>query len=154
MDSLVGRLKDSLNSIEDRFNDEEGKTFHTKMMNYFTVSKEESFPEATSSVTISEEAGDLDDESLEDPELEDDQSVSSDSTQETKMTEKEKCGTILERVWLRRSKALRTDIAIAGWMCSPNEDVRRDCNSNHNGEHRFAVSRLLKQWYIHEVKFV
>jgi hypothetical protein len=65
--------------------------------------------------------------------------------------EDERCGTILERSWNRRSKALRTDISIAGWMCSPHAEIMEDCKANNKGEHRLAVIRLLQKWYYHRV---
>jgi hypothetical protein len=63
----------------------------------------------------------------------------------------ERCGTILERAWNRRSKALRTDIAIAGWMCSPHDEIMADCKANNKGEQRLPVIRLLKKWYSYRV---
>jgi hypothetical protein len=154
MDGLVERLKDSLNSIEDRFKTEEGATFYTKMMNYFLISKDTAnILENALNVTEDEEAGDDDDDavSLEDSDLEDDISTTS-SIDEDDNDNDDKCGSVLEQVWKKRSKALRTDIAISGWMCSPNPEVMRDCLKNHTGEHRTAVTRLLRRWYIHEVK--
>jgi hypothetical protein len=46
---------------------------------------------------------------------------------------------------------LRTDIAIAGWMRSADALVMKDVNENHLGEHKNAVTELLKKWYFHEV---
>lgn len=153
MDGLVERLKDSLNSIEDRFQNEEGATFHSKMMNYFMLSKETQVLENALNITDNEgsDNDEDDDVSLEDPELEDDLSTTS-STDDEDEGDNNKCGSVLEQVWNKRSKALRTDIAISGWMCSPNSEVMRDCQKNHNGDHRTAVTRLLRRWYIHEVK--
>jgi hypothetical protein len=54
----------------------------------------------------------------------------------------EKRGNKIEMVWTRQNKVLRSDIAIAGWMCSPTnwtaiditretiETLQQDCTSN------------------------
>lgn len=152
MDGIVERLKESLNTIEDRFNSEDGNTFHSKMMNYFMMAKETSNLESFFNIPEHQDE-DLDDDevSLEDDELEDDLSSASDVDDDDSHDNENKCGSVLERVWKKRSKALRTDIAIAGWMCSPNSEVMNDCQKNHNGDHRTAVTRLLRRWYIHQV---
>jgi hypothetical protein len=53
------------------------------------------------------------------------------------------CGLIL------LSEALRTDVAIAGWMDSPHPQVMAHCKKLHAGEHKTAVTRLNRRWMGH-----
>ena len=76
---------------------------------------------------------------------------SDDDTVDHDNIENDRCGSVLERSWNRRSKALTTDVAIAGWMCSPHPEIMADCNAKHNGDHKIAVTRLLRQWFGHTV---
>jgi hypothetical protein len=46
--------------------------------------------------------------------------------------------------WTKRSEKLRTDIMIAGWMCSADLLVMKDMNDNHKGNHREQVNKLLQ----------
>jgi hypothetical protein len=51
---------------------------------------------------------------------------------------------------------VRVDVVVvatnrAGWMCSPHPDIMADCNAEHNGDHRLAVTRILRKWFAHEV---
>jgi GH18 family chitinase len=57
----------------------------------------------------------------------------------------------IQTVWTKRSKALRTDISIAGWMRSPINEIQLYCYKFCNGEHQNATTRLYKQWFGHEV---
>jgi hypothetical protein len=56
-------------------------------------------------------------------------------------------------VWKKRSEKLRTNISIAGWICSSHPLVMKDVNDNHCCEHRHAVTKLLQKWYMHEVQY-
>lgn len=147
MDSVIASLKQSLNDLEARFNNQNGENYHSKIINYFVYSQDHSLTDILENEVNSDNTDD-DDVSLESQTLEDDMTSDTDSEENG---DENRCGTFLERVWIKRSKALRTDIAIAGWMCSPHPDVMEDCINNQKGEHRLAVTRLLKQWFGHEV---
>ena len=85
------------------------------------------------------EEGDLEDDMLSD----DEESINSNDN----IDDDERCGTIMEKSWLKRSQALRHDVSISAWMCCPIPEVMADCKENHSGEHRLAVTRLLRKWF-------
>jgi len=152
MDSIFIRLKDILNDMEDKYKKEKGKNFTSKMMNYYMRTNEN----AAISNLLEYDEYDIDsdeEESLSEDALEDDLAESnSDDDDDPDSLQHDRCGSIMLRAWEKRSKALRTDIAIAGWMCSPHSEIMYDCNKNHDGEHREAVTRLIRKWFIHEVR--
>jgi len=126
-------------------------------MNYFMRSKDKNniqeLVESNFDDDASDDDGHDDDDdsrsNLIEEELEDDlESIQSDD--ET-VDEDNRCGTFLKQAWTKRSRALRTDIAIAGWMCSPAIQIMEDCNKNYDGYHKKAVTELLKCWFGHEV---
>jgi hypothetical protein len=62
-------------------------------------------------------------------------------------------GNYMEGAWNKRSERLRTDIAIAGWMCSSDPMVMKDVDKNHLGVHQEAVNHLLGKWYFFDVEY-
>ncbi len=151
MDGIVASLKRTLNELEERFQNNIGNDYHSKMINYFVYGQEKS--SLTNGVLQNEDDDDNDDDiSLESADLEDDMTSDDElETNENQEDNEHRCGSKLEFAWNKRSNALRTDIAISGWMCSPHPDVMHDCITNHKGEHRAAVTRLLQQWFSHKV---
>ena len=78
--------------------------------------------------------------------------ISKQKAEDTNEPEDNRCGTILESAWLRQSKALRTDTALVGCMCSPHPEIMEDCSVNNKGEHQLPVlTRLLRKLYSHMV---
>ena len=152
MDAVIASLKQSLNDLEDRFRNQVGENYHSKMINYFVYSQEEASLTGIFSEEDNENESDDDDVSLESEALEDDMTSDSESDEDDNLVNDNRCGTVMELAWVKRSKALRTDIAIAGWMCSPHPDIMEDCINNTKGEHKLAVTRLFKQWFGHEVR--
>ena len=154
MDTLVSTLKETLNQTEDKYSRQTGPNIESKLMNYFLRSKDKHDVKGfLSSNNDLDEDDDSDDESTLGNDLMDD--MESDfEPEDTNEPEDNRCGTILERAWVRRSKALRTDIAIAGWMCSPHPEIMEDCSTNNKGEHRLPVTRLLRKWYSHKVRLL
>jgi hypothetical protein len=153
MDRIVGTVKEILNLAEDKYSKQPGPNIESKMMNYFFRSREREDLQRLFSYN-NEDLHSDDDESIEEGDLEDDMESDEETEDEIDVTtgsDDQLCGTILERSWNKRSKALRTDIAIAGWMCSPHPDIMADCNAEHNGDHRLAVTRILRKWFAHEV---
>jgi hypothetical protein len=70
------------------------------------------------------------------------------ATADTQPDENEELmGDLMAEAWKKRSERLRTDTAIAGWMCSSDPLVMKDVDKNHVGEHREAVTRILEKWY-------
>ena len=154
MDDVVSSLKQSLNDLEDRLKNHSGADYLSKMINYFVYSQDE---ESLAGIFAQEEMEieSDDDVSVESETLEDDMTSDSETDDdeiEMPVTDL-RCGTVLERAWNKRSKALRTDIAIAGWMCSPHPDVMEDCIKHTTGEHKKAVTRLFTQWFGHVVSY-
>ena len=155
MDGLLPTLKETLNVTEDKYNRQTGPNLYSKVMNYFLRSKE-TFDTEILFATLDDHEYDSDDDSSagdDDENLLEDDMESDDETVDNAEddTADQRCGTILERAWVHRSKALRTDIAIAGWMCSPHAEIMEDCKTNNKGEHRLAVIRVLRQWYSYQV---
>jgi len=121
MDDIVERLADVLNETEDRYDNYPGPNKGSKAMNYFMRSKDKNniqeLVESNFDDDASDDDGHDDDDdsrsNLIEEELEDDlESIQSDD--ET-VDEDNRCGTFLKQAWTKRSRALRTDIAIAGW---------------------------------------
>ena len=148
-------LKDKLNEMDDKYTKQQGANLDSKMINYFLRSKENiDFVSLLSNLDGGTVSDDDDESSVssEQDELEDD--LESIDGVEDYDTDDNRCGSLMEVVWMKRSAALRTDIAIAGWMCSPIPEIMEDCTMNHKGEHKIAVTRLLKKWFIHEVRII
>ena len=149
-------MENSLNVSEDQFAKEFGVNFQTKMMNYFMMTSETDSLVELLAYEKDEKNKDYDsdddDGSSTMSDLEDDMvSDDEDSVEESSSEIDNRCGTNLVRIWNKRSIALRSDIAIAGWMCSPLPEIMADCTTYHRGEHKQAVTRLLRQWFGHEV---
>ena len=159
MDGLSVTLKETLNLTEDKYNRQNGPNLESKIMNYFLRAKEKA--DTSNFLAMYDDVYDDSDEETSDDEEEqeennliDDMESDDDTVDEESgdAPEDNRCGSVMERSWVRRSKALRTDIAIAGWMCSPQAEVMDDCKANNKGEHRIAVTRLLRKWYSHLVR--
>ena len=156
MDGILTSLKNALNQMEEKYTKQPGPNTGTRMMNYFLRSKEKE-DLVLSLVTTDANEPDSDDDDDEDDDssvgsLEsDDEELENSTNKKNKENNKddEKCGTILESAWKKRSKALRHDVAISAWMCCPLQEVMADCKNNHTGEHRLAVTRLLRRWFGH-----
>lgn len=147
MDAIVELLKAQLNETEDKYEKQPGPNLETKIANYFLRSKEKTDLKPLFTVEDKNALKDVDDddssvESSDEGDLEDDMQ-SLDGSEDLE-TEDNRCGTHLESIWKKRSIALRTDIAIAGWMCCPHAEIMEDCKLNHTGDHKNAVTRLLK----------
>ena len=148
MDNIVSTLKNKLNEMEDKYDNQSGPNLETNIMNFFLRSKDTMDLKEILETSIDDD--DDDDESVDgsetEDENEDDEMLSDDES--TIISDDNKCGTILEKAWIRRSKALRTDVAISGWFCSPYQEIIDDCSENHTGEHKTAVTRLLRKWFV------
>ncbi len=154
MDKIVSTLKMTLNQMEEKYNKQNGPNIDTNIMNYFLRSKDNLDLKSVLEPILDLEEDDdssISDESEADNEEEEDDEMLSDN-ESSNVDDDNKCGNILENAWNRRSKALRTDVAIAGWFCSPYQEVMDDCSENHTGEHKTAVTRLLRKWFCHEVR--
>lgn len=156
MDELISTLKDTLNQTEEKYSRQTGPNLDTKITNYFLHSKEKTDIQSFLKINDDNNGEDSDNDSsvTEEGSLNDDMESDEETDDGELAPQDNKCGSCLERAWIRRSKALRTDIAIAGWMCSPITEIMEDSYSNNNGEHRIAVTRLLRKWYIHKVCFI
>jgi hypothetical protein len=150
MDDVVATLKSVLNEADERLAKQADPNMESKMMNYFLRTKEK---ENLASLINYDDSDDDEDEKDDDGSDGDiyDYMESDDETIDPDDTEDNRCGSVLERSWKRCSKALQTDIAIAGWMCSPHPDIMADCNENNIGDYRVTVTRLLRKWFEHTV---
>lgn len=153
MDALMDLLKEKLNDMEDKYGKQQGPNLESKMINYFLRSKEKIDLKHLITITNKKEIDDVDkDENDDDDSVESSDSLLEDDMESLDGTEEEnpqddRCGSLMERFWIKRSIALRTDIAIAGWMCSPHSEIMEDCSNNHTGDHKNAVTRLFTKWF-------
>lgn len=151
MDTLISYVKKSLNELDDQYSKQEGPNIETKIMNYFLRSKDNVDLKAvleTSNIDDDDDDDSVYDEQSDD-EVSDDEMESDDES--ASEIDDNRCGSIVEKAWIRRSKALRTDVAISGWFCSPYQEIIYDCSLNHTGEHKTAVTRLLRKWFCNKV---
>lgn len=150
---ILTTLKNSLNQMDDKYDKQPGPNIYTKMLNYFLRTKENEDLQGLVNFVKDDDDSDDDDESSEEGDLEDDISDDDDDNSESNNNNNkdERCGTVFENSWNKRSKALSHDVAISAWMCSPIPEVMADCKENHTGEHRMAVTRLLRKWFSHRV---
>jgi hypothetical protein len=169
MDKTIDNSKAILNLSENLINEAIGddRNISAKMIGYFlktdidqrvlasTINKEDMTGldrNRNDQVPYEKDLDDDDDE--ESGVLQDDISENSSLEGEDDKDESDyKLGDHMVEAWIKRSEKLRTDIAIAGWMCSADVLVMQDVNDNHLGEHRDAVTQLLKKWYLHEVQY-
>jgi hypothetical protein len=149
MDAILSTLKNSLNLAEDKYTRQPGPNIESKMMNYFLRTKDKEDLAGLVAYDDKDLNSDDEDDSSEEGDLEDDMLSDDEETINNNDTEVDdvRCGTVLEKTWLKRSQALRHDVAISAWMCSPIAEVMADCKENHTGEHRLAVTRLLRRWF-------
>lgn len=155
MDAILSTLKTTLNQMEDKYTRQQGPNLETNIINYFLRSKDNLdlaslIVQKDGNVSENEDDESSTDDSSNLQKCDDDDMESDDETVDI-LDDDKKCGTILEKAWIRRSKALRTDVAIAGWMCSPHPEIMDDCSKHHEGEHKNAVTRLLKKWFCQDV---
>jgi hypothetical protein len=174
MDNTMTNSKALLNLMEHKIQqvDDEDTNIAAKMIRYFlksdvdqrvlawTFDREDmSGLDTTKNDTIPyENDSEDDDDGDDDPgDLEDDGSESSRASEVVNEPEEDvnlfKLGDHMVAAWKKRSERLRTDISIAGWMCSSDPLVMKDVNDNHRGNHRHAVNKLLQKWYMHEVQY-
>jgi hypothetical protein len=147
MDEIFSTLKTVLNQTEEKYNRQPGPNLDSKIINYFLRSKEkQDLNLLLTSYEDKDLQGEDDDSMIEEDEgpLNDDMAESdNESADDSDSENQNQCGTVLERAWIRRSKALRHDVAIAGWMCSPHQEIMVDCKEYYAGEHKIAVTNLL-----------
>jgi hypothetical protein len=155
MDEAMTVLTDKMDEIEERINVEGGQDIRTKMIRYYLSSggRLDSGRAEINSVceelnkkdnNENEMSDDEEDDDDEEP-LPDDQSESDDDESVVDYLDNRESARIMKS-WEKRSKKLRHDMAIAGWMCSPIEEIMEDAKENHDGEHRNATTRVLKIW--------
>jgi hypothetical protein len=151
MDKVIVDSKHLLNSIDYQVNGNStvNTNISAKMMKYFLNTDEDQVLLAR---TIEQEnmngldrsrsgqmitatpSNEFDDDSDDDmSQLEDDLSINSEDISEEPNAISDKLGDHLILAWKKRSKNLRSDIAISGWMCSADQLVMQDCNEHHLG---------------------
>jgi hypothetical protein len=154
MDGIITKIKEKLNNLADEYEECAGLTTGTQMVNCWLRQNDRRLDNELIDVRNSNNEGD-DSDSYDNDDFDDETNVLEDDMDsingDENSTEPDKLGDKITTIWTKRSKALRTDISIAGWMCSPIDEIRTDCYKHHNGEHRNATTRLYKQWFGHEV---
>jgi hypothetical protein len=158
MDGIITKIKDKLNYLENKYEECTGVTTSTKVVNCWLRQNKRRLDNELIDVQNSNMDGD-DSDSYNNDNLEDDATNDLEDNMESvngddDTTELNKLGDKIQTVWTKRSKALQLDISIAGWMCSPIDEIQSDCYKNYNGEHRNATTRLYMQWFGHEVKLL
>jgi hypothetical protein len=170
MDGTIEQSKGILNQLENKISavESSSKNVATKMMQYFlrsdkdqrllvsTISQEDMSGldrKQTSIVPYEIESNDDYSNNEKGLPLEVIRDSSDDDSEEDNEATDLQLGDHMEEAWKERSAKLRTDIAIAGWMCSADALVMKDVNDNHLGEHKNVVTELLKKWYFHEVGY-
>jgi hypothetical protein len=155
MDEALKRSRELLDEIEQNYTDQPGTDCRTQMIQYF-LGTEAVVSTYTNELDVANEDdgddSDEDNDSDAEDELVDDLEDRT-NDEEAAIDLQELCGTKVYNSWTKRSKALRPDIAIAGWMCSPDPEIMKDVK-NHTGDHLQAVERMLRKWYSHEVRSV
>lgn len=162
MDTCLEKSKESLDKCEKEIRTTLHMTHQevkTRMVNYFmnstdsqdtTICKNELLKKRNKKDEVDD--SDVSDESSVSSY---DRRVSSDDSDEeventTQTNHQILFGDELVEMWNKRKKKLSHDVAIVGWMLSPNADIRNDACS-HDGEHLRACERLIKKWFGHKV---
>jgi hypothetical protein len=57
-------------------------------------------------------------------------------------------------IWAKRRKPLIHDVAIAGWLLSPDPTIREDVLEHTNNDHIRAMENLISKWFSHIVENV
>ena len=161
MDISINKTKALLDETEQLIESERGGFVQARMMKYYLATSGSEVNAACTEIEKDDdeepELGDYDDEieleTEEDDELPDDFEKSDDESVASlhSGSEETEADKIL-RFWHLRSKKLRHDLSIAGWMCSPVEEIMQDAKEHHTGTERDAVTSLFKKWFCHEVR--
>lgn len=156
MDGTIIKSKDLLDKMEVNYRSDADSPYDSiigssfskkKMIEYFTQSQEtQNFFNEENAFERQEE--DSDDESSTssneaEPEIDDD-----DADENEILVIEESLGTRVKYRWDHRKKKLVTDLSITGWMVSPSAEIMSDCLRHHDGTHRNAVERILRQWIL------
>ena len=88
--------------------------------------------------------------STEEGSTEEDELDSVDETSEDAKNSEASFGTAILKSWKKRRVNLSSDLAIAGWMLCPIEEIFIDMKANQHGDHRKAMERVVKQLYTGE----
>jgi hypothetical protein len=147
MDETLKKSKEILDGAEKEILKEYSRNktdVEAKMISYFLVS-------TSTDGVVDLKADDNDVESDEEDDVidDDDNSFDGDNSQNLLNTDSS-LGDKVIAFWKKRRQKLCHDIAMAGWMLSPDPEIRVTINQ-HTSEHVYAVERLLTKWYQHEV---
>ena len=150
MDETLKKSKELLDSAEKEILKEYSRNktdVEAKMISYFLVST--STDDGVVDLKSGDEDMDSDDED-DVPEEYDDDSFDEETSQNLLNNDSSTLGDKVIAFWKKRRQKLCHDLAMAGWMMSPDPEIRVTINQ-HTSEHVYAVERLLKKWYQHEV---
>ena len=160
MDISIQKTKNLLDETKHQIESERGGFIQARMMKYYL---------GTSGSEVNTTCTEIEKEDNEDTEYDDYNDGSDSETEEEEDLpddfEKSDTESITEdvsdsdeteadkilRFWQLRSKKLKHDLSIAGWMCSPVEEIMQDAKDNHTGQERDAVTSLFKKWFCNEV---
>lgn len=135
--------EDVLNEYSRNKNDREAK-----MISYFLATS--STGDGVVDLKSRDEDMDSDDENDVPTDEEDNDSFDEETSKNMLDDEYKTLGDKVIAFWKRRRPKLCHDLAMAGWLVSPNPEIMLAAKK-HTSEHVYAVERLLKKWYQHEV---
>lgn len=162
MESCLKNAYENLNELEEAYDLQLGRDEFRQMVahfldsntkaddccNEFRVNKKEDeriMEEEESDVELDEE--DLNEENLEEDEEDDEEA----NLKEDKEIDALTLGGKVYQAWKKREPKMQHDVAIAGWMLCPMEEVMADVKKNSTGMHRLAVERVIDKWFCTDV---
>ena len=54
-----------------------------------------------------------------------------------------KLGESIASFWLKRQEKLITPLSLCAWFCSPDENIRKDCQAKGTGDHRIIIEDVI-----------
>ena len=150
MDETLKKSKELLDIAEKEFLKEYSRNkndVEAKMISYFLVSNS---TDGVADFKLGAEDMSSDEE---ENVIEDDEDSFDDEMSQNLLNTNFTLGDKVIAFWKKRRQKLCHDVAMVGWMLSPDPEIRVTINQ-HTAEHVYAVERLLKKWYKHEVCIV
>lgn len=155
-DESLKKSKDMLDVAEQEFSRQYSankKDVESKLINYFLYSSMSTTGANDLKLnTVSNKDDSSDDDSIPENqhigELSDD-----DDDSEDLLTENSTIGDKVIALWNKRKPKLCHDVAIAGWLTSPDPEIRKTIDGRKK-EHLQAVERLFQKWFKHKVSLL
>jgi hypothetical protein len=149
MDETLKKSKELLDNAEKEVLKEystKKNDVEAKMISYFLVSTS---TDGVLDLKLCEEDMESDEEENVSEDKADDDSFDEETSQNL-LNSNSTLGDKVIDFWKKRRQKLCHDVAMTGWMLSPDPEIRVTIDQ-HTAEHVYAVERLLTKWYKHEV---